>query len=170
MSEKDDLPVFNFSDPEQYARFTRHVATLKGVYRVKLEKVRDQASAKQRGYYWAVVLPYLARGIRDAWGYAPDAFVSYDAHEFSKDAFLKTPIVDHATGELKGEVRRSTMDLDTAEFTTYIERIRDFAAQFLGVNIPDPTKYIDPPPPTLDDGPDADLEIERAAGTHREPK
>lgn len=166
--ETDDLPAFNFSDPEQFARFSRHLATLKGVYRVKLEKVRDQRSGKQNAYYWAVVLPHFAKGVRDAWGYLPGQFTTNDAHEFCKDQFLTQPVVNTGTGELKGTIRRRTRDLDTAEFSTYVEQVRDLAASMLNVQIPDPTKYIDPPPPTLDDGPDAaDREIERAADTPR---
>ena len=33
---------------------------------------------------------------------------------------------------------RSTSDLDTAEFTEYIERVRQLAAEFYGLLIPNP--------------------------------
>lgn len=139
----DDTPIFDFDDPAQFARVCGRIKSLenKGCYRVEIEKPRDQASAKQHGYYWAVVLPYLAKGIRDCWGYGDKEFVSEDAHEFAKKAFLTTPIVNRHTGELKGEITRSTRrDLTTVDMTDYIERIRQFAAEYLGVQIPPPDR------------------------------
>ena len=89
---------------------------------VTLCRHRAPWSLSQNGYYWAVVVPLLA----EYCGYERE-----EMHEALKMKFLLTH-EDSAFPTL-----RSTTDLDTAEFTEYIEQCRRLAAGY-GVVIPDP--------------------------------
>jgi hypothetical protein len=132
---KPDLPIFNTNDAEQFARLLCHVASLRGtgLKRVSIENVRNQRTLSQNAFYWSVIAPYAAKGLRDAWGEDID---SIGAHDFLKAKFLRVPVSNKRTGELMGYRVRSTTDLDTAEFAAYIDKIVLFCAEQLGVAVP----------------------------------
>lgn len=189
---REELPEFDFADDRQFARFggivKRHrdaaararAAGKPYPVRVTLARVRDVRSGAQNAYLWAVVYPYAAKGLRDAWGEDTD---SYGAHGFLTDRLLKVPVVNRKTGEVMGWRVRSTTELDTAEFAHYVDQIVCFCAEQLGTEIPPPSHPYDgsPPPPVIaeqcageivdeyeTDDPDArDREIETLAGTPR---
>jgi hypothetical protein len=58
-----------------------------------------------------------------------------------KFMFLKKQIVNENTGEVL-ETIGSTTKLSTTEFNEYIDRISQFAAEFLGVEIMPPNKQV----------------------------
>ena len=89
---------------------------------ITLCKHRAPRSLSQNGYYWAVVVPLLAEHC----GYERE-----EMHEALKMKFLLVH------GESAFPTLRSTTELDTAEFTEYIEQCRRLAAGY-GVVIPDP--------------------------------
>jgi hypothetical protein len=96
-------------------------------------KVQTQTrSERQNRLYWM----YLTM-LEDATGHSKD-----ELHEIFRAKFNARTVstVDHDTGEIidTGETYPSTTDLDTAQFTAYIENIRRFAAEFLNVILPDP--------------------------------
>jgi hypothetical protein len=169
-----ESPLFDFNDLSQFDRLVRHLYALRGrgLHRVEIVKVRAQRSLKQQGYYWAVVLPYAAKGFREAWGAERDQhgreINSMWAHEFFKARFLAQEQVDPRTGEVLAIVPGSSAEQDTAEFAEYLNHIIAFCADYLGVEIPEAVRYIEPPPRTMDDGPpdeSADRAAERIAGT-----
>jgi hypothetical protein len=89
---------------------------------LRLSKHRRVRSLSQNAYYWSVVIPLLAEHI----GYETE-----EMHDALKWRFLQKhdgPLVT---------VRRST-DLDTAEFTEFIEQCRRLGAE-MGVVIPGPS-------------------------------
>ena len=88
-----------------------------------LRRQRKPRSLKQSAYYWAVVIPLLA----EVAGYDDE-----EMHAALKMRFLR----NHVGADLPSV--RSTSDLDTAEFTEYIERVRQLAAEFYGLLIPNP--------------------------------
>ena len=61
-----------------------------------------------------------------------------EVHDSMRWRFLKQQRIDETTGELLYEFALSTTQLDTVGFTEYIEHCRRFAAEFLGIDIPDP--------------------------------
>ncbi|MBO9151906.1 hypothetical protein ACFOTA_06785 [Chitinophaga sp. GCM10012297] len=107
-----------------------------GTYLVKVS-ARKVRSLHQNAYYWGVVCDMVKDGLIEA-GFAevssPD-----DAHEVLKGLFLKREIVSLETGEvLTGS--KSTTELTTLEFNTYIEKIQHWAAEYLGISIPSPNE------------------------------
>jgi hypothetical protein len=86
-----------------------------------LRKHRRSRSRNQNAYYWGVVIPLIAEHC---------GYMDEEMHEALKWRFLQKH-----DGPLP--TVRSTTDLDTAEFTEYIEQCRILGAE-MGVVIPGP--------------------------------
>lgn len=119
----------------------RHVYALlrnckDGIYRLEIKRVRRNRTADQNGWLWGCVYPLLLQGLLDAgWEFKSIEQV----HEFFKDMFTKDRAINRHTGEVI-EFPSSTALMDTVTFSTYTDRIRDYALEYLGVDIPDPDK------------------------------
>jgi hypothetical protein len=138
MSLKDE-PIINFGDPAQKRLYRRYIDGLDGLYRVPMPvRCRDQRTLTQNAYLWGVVYQYVAAGMADAWG---EEVTIDDAHIECARRFLRRPLVNRRTGEVKGCVIRSTTSLNTAEMSAYWDKIIVFAAQELDVEIPPPDRF-----------------------------
>jgi hypothetical protein len=96
-------------------------------------KKKGKRSSQQNRYYFGVVIELirielLRRGNR---------FDAEDIHEWAKLKFNPSKIEIEATGELV-EIGSSTTEMNKSEFMEYVERIREWAAMSLEINIPDP--------------------------------
>lgn len=99
---------------------------------LELRRARATRSLAMNRYYWAVCIELVSNHT----GYSPD-----EVHEIVKQMFLpKKLAVCDGNGELKGEfvIGGTTTKLNTLEFGEFIERFRQWAAEDLGVVIPDP--------------------------------
>lgn len=115
-------------------RFDKEVQTFAGKeVEVIVHRPRSKRSDPQNRYYWAGVVPIVCRGLNDV-GYRIN---EAETHEYLKATFLKDSIVNELTGELLPMIG-STRKLTTVEFMEYIQDIQRWAAEFLGVDIPDP--------------------------------
>ena len=106
-----------------------------GTYGVELTRIRNPRTAMQNRYLWAVVYPHVLQGLRDAgW----DDFTSTDeVHEYMKARFGATKAVNRTTGEIV-EFPSSTAKMDTGQMSAYIDKVRDFAQEYLNTYIPEP--------------------------------
>lgn len=86
---------------------------------------QKKASAKQRKYYWAVIVAMIA----EAAGYSPE-----EAHEALKWELLR----DHTEGPLP--TVKSTEDLTTAEREEFHSRCRMLGSQMFSIYIPEPNE------------------------------
>jgi hypothetical protein len=94
-----------------------------------LRKHRNVRSLSQNAYYWGVVIPLLAEHIGDD---------TEAVHRALGNEFLQRHIeVETQASWKRLTTVRSTADLDTAEFTEYIEQCRRLGAE-MGVVIPSP--------------------------------
>lgn len=100
---------------------------------VCIAEYKESRSGQQNRYYWGVVVPIFTDGLIDT-GYQVTAS---QAHEFIKSEFCTQEIVNVQTGEVKN-LPGSTTELNTFEFCTLVHRIQIWAAEYLGVIIPDP--------------------------------
>lgn len=95
---------------------------------VTIQRLRATRSSAANAYYWGVVLHMISEHTGDT---------VEDLHDYFKRRFNAKPIAiglddeDHVTG---GSTRR----LNTIQFYEYIEQIRQFAAEFLDMSIPNP--------------------------------
>ena len=105
---------------------------------VTVQKERDKRSSQQNRYYWGVVIKLIADGLTDQWG---EVFTADETHEFLKQNFNFEEIINQDTGEVYRKTLSTTAN-DTYDFSQYVEKCRDFAASYLGVNIPDPDEQM----------------------------
>ena len=95
-------------------------ATEKG-WTIKVEKIRQPRSLQQNRYYWALLTIY---GMDT--GNTPE-----EMHTDMRRAYG----MDYKKEETGKRYLKSTTELDTKEFTTYIEFIKNHAGQN-GINLP----------------------------------
>jgi len=113
--------VIDFNKAESKALLREALSTLKGEYIIKVVKKSKVRSLQINKYYWAVCLKYIS----DFTGASTDYL-----HEVFKYRFI--PEVNFSD-----EFLLTTQDLTNEECWNYITKIREFALNELGVNIPD---------------------------------
>lgn len=115
------------------AKFAAELATLRdGEVVVTVEKKHATRSLDQNAWYWSQVVGLVAQHT----GYTPD-----EIHEIYKAKFLPKELTfADGNGEIQGSfvIGGTTTRLNKLEFAEYCERIREWAAESLDVNIPDP--------------------------------
>jgi hypothetical protein len=117
-----DASGFRVLNKQKYQAYVRGLKP--GNYHVVIKKQEKQRSNNQNKYYWSVVVGMIS----DETGLTPD-----ETHEALKIKFL--PKHHDILPTVK-----STTKLSTIEFQAYIAEIVMFAAEFLGVIIPDPNE------------------------------
>lgn len=122
----------NFSDPASKADFLRRLSQLRGDFIVDLKRVRANRTQGQNALYWSVYVPAFQRALRDH----GEVISQQLAHDLLKHKFLATPLVNPRTGEQIGVRTRSTTELDTKEFSQYLEDIEQWLANDFGVVMP----------------------------------
>lgn len=90
-------------------------------YIIEIKKNRPVRSISANRYYRAVLLE-----IASAAGYTDD-----ELHEFYKRKFHGKYVLDEVIGQ-------STGDMDTAEFSAYVKKVKQHGEEFFGVIIKDP--------------------------------
>jgi hypothetical protein len=97
---------------------------------IKFEKRGSKRSLPQNKYYHAVVVQMVMMGLREI-GYC----LSHDeTHFFLKQKF--NPVQLPGNSGLLIELPGTTTQLNKTEFSEYIERIAQFAVEYLNVEIP----------------------------------
>lgn len=110
---------------------------LDGSYRVEVKRVRKPRSNDQNGWLWGCIYPMLLDGLVDAgWEFTSCEQV----HEFFKAHLSSEKVINKYSGDII-EFPQSTAEMDTATFSAYCEKLRDYASEYLGIDIPDPDKY-----------------------------
>jgi hypothetical protein len=94
----------------------------------------NKRSNPQNRYYWGLVIPLIQKGIEDL----GTELTKEETHELLKARFNFSEIVNEETGECI-QIPRSTTTLNKEQFGEYISKIQQFAAEFLNIEIPDPS-------------------------------
>ena len=94
---------------------------------VTVSRQQKLHSDNQRKYYFGVVVDMIA-------GYIGES--REETHELLKEKFLPKRKVELLDGQ-ELEMPPSTRRLTVEEFTSFIEAVRVWASQFLGLSIPD---------------------------------
>jgi len=100
---------------------------------VTIEKRKKKRSYEQSKYYWGVVV-FL---IRQRFVELGNDVSKEETHDYLKHEFNYKEFVNEKTSEVI-RIPMSTANLTTSEFMDYIAKIQIFAADILGVVIPDP--------------------------------
>jgi hypothetical protein len=109
-----------------------------GSYLAKFQP-RKVRTNNQNAYYFAI-LPLILEGLKEA-GF-DDIRDKDDVHYLLKVMFLKRKVWNHQTGEVIGEISRSTTELSTTEFSEYLDRIGQWCAEYLGFELPAPNTQL----------------------------
>ena len=108
-----------------------------GIYLVEVKKVRKPRSNDQNGWLWGCIYPLMLDAMLDAgWEFTS----TEQLHEFFKAQMTADEVVNKETGEII-KFPSSTARMSTTEFSTYCEKLREYAREYLNVEIPDPDKY-----------------------------
>ena len=120
--------------------FDADIAKMEGKRgQLEIKPYHASRSLAQNGYYFVCVIPFVQYGLNEL-GFAKHELNAETVHEMLKAKFLKEDIgMDEWGGEFL-TVIGSTTDLNKIEFGEYIEEIRQWSLEFLGISIPDPEK------------------------------
>jgi len=121
--DRDSLAKWVLKHPNEIITFT---------IKLKMKK----RTCKQNSYYWGVVVDMIMHALYHTGNFLTEQ----ETHEFLKSKFngVKVTLLNGNYVELPA----STNELDTKEFQEYIGRIQQFAAEALGIYIPDPNEQI----------------------------
>lgn len=102
-----------------------------GKYIIEISANNKRSSQANR-YYWGLVVPLIQHGIK----HMGTDLSKEECHEFLKSRFNYEELVNEETGEVI-QIPRSTTVLNKEQFSEYIGKIQQFAAEFLHTVIPD---------------------------------
>jgi hypothetical protein len=110
-------------------------AAKNGQYSVTMDRVRKRNTDKQKGYLWGCVYPLILDALLDAgWD---DIYDVNQVHSLCLDKFARTRAVNYHTGEVV-EFPESTATMNTIQMSTYTDKVREWARDYLNIEIPDP--------------------------------
>lgn len=101
---------------------------------ITIQRRKRHRSNPQNAFYWAVVVPMVQMGIKDLGEY----YDATEVHDLLRMKFLEVVKIDGTTGEELYRTIRSTSSLTTVEFIEYLEKCSQWAAEWLGITIPEP--------------------------------
>jgi hypothetical protein len=106
------------------------------VFEMVFRDVQNSRSAKANGYYWGVVLEYIAKDT----GHKPEAIHDAMCAMFLPDEHARVEFFNRMTGEkLEVDVdSRRTSKLNGMAFYDFVEDVRQWARDFLNVETPEP--------------------------------
>lgn len=104
-----------------------------GLFRKPVRK----RSTLQNGYYHKIVVQFVYDALIES-GYDKRELDHDIVHDFLRNKFNVHEIVSEHGESIK--IVKSTSDLTTTEFMTYISDIQQWAAEVLHINIPDPNQ------------------------------
>lgn len=104
---------------------------------ITIDKKKNDRSILQNNYYWAVCVPLVREGLKDA----GMKMSKEETHELLKYKFLQVEKVNEETGEVF-KFLGSSAELTTTGFMEYIADIQQWGAEYLDIQIPSPNEQI----------------------------
>jgi hypothetical protein len=129
--EKEPPMVLDLSDVSVKRRLMEKINLLSGLYEVTIKPRRFQRSLNQNAYYWAAFVTPFTEWLQHEWG--DKGITKEQAHIELKRAVLGIrEKVNERTGEVM-ELLPTTHDLDTEQFSIYLDGAAKFLAEFAGI-------------------------------------
>lgn len=108
---------------------------------VEVNEYHLPRSNPQNAYYWGVVVNLTTLAINDL----GNEFTEEQTHDLFKQLFLseKKTLANKGTGEvlIEKEFTKSTASLNTKEFEVYLSKCKQWCAETLDLEIPDPINF-----------------------------
>lgn len=105
--------------------------------KIRFERKGKKRSDPQNRYYFGVVIREITLRLREL---GHQELQDETVHEMMKIKFNYEPLTSEH-GELL-EIPKSTTSLTTTQFMEYMDRVKQWAGDFLGINIPDPNQSL----------------------------
>jgi hypothetical protein len=121
--------IVDMSDPHAKAVVLAALRGLQGRHRIEVKRYRARRTDAQNRLLWAAINAPFGDFLREQ----GESYTDEDAHCLLKQKFLRETIVNKDTGEVIGERLRSTTELNTAEFSEYVEKCAAYLADMFGV-------------------------------------
>ncbi len=103
---------------------------------VTIQKAKKKRSNPQNAYFHGCVVPIVTNAMLDAGIITSNS----ETKEMLKRKFLSED-VPFADGQYLERTKR-TRQLSTSEFNDFIAQVQQFAAEWLGVEVPDPNEQL----------------------------
>ena len=111
-----------------------YLTGLHGDWVIKVE--RPQRTNPQNRWLWGIIYPMIQVGlVAVGWPVTN----TEEVHAMCGEMFRGKDIVNEFTGEVV-HIPQSSRDMDIPTMTAYCETLRDFAREYLNIEIPDPIK------------------------------
>jgi hypothetical protein len=125
--------IIDMDNAREKGLILNQIRGLRGFYRVEITRYRRRRTDRQNRYYWPCFVQPFADFLRSQGETVSNA----ECHELLKYKFLRATTINRCTGEILERVR-STTDLDTREFNTYLEQCAQWLAEQFGIVVPEP--------------------------------
>lgn len=103
------------------------------VFILELKKKPKRRTNDQNSYLWGVVYPHLLMGLLEAgWEFTDTEQV----HEFFKQVMSENKVVNRNTGEVLS-LPNSTAAMSSSEFSVYVDKLKEYGSEYLGITIPE---------------------------------
>lgn len=107
-----------------------------GFYRIEVRKIRKKRTLDQNAWLFGCIYPMLLKALNDeGWEFV----TTQQVHEFFKSMLGKEKFINKHTGEIV-EIPQSTAEMNTVQFATYCEELRNYGREYLNIEIPEPNK------------------------------
>ena len=103
---------------------------------ITIQKARFKRSNPQNAYFHGVVIPIVTNGLKEL-GHVTS---NTEVKEMLKAKFLSEPL--HLKEGVFMDRIKATSQLTKTQFADFIQEIQAFAAEFIGVQIPDPNEQL----------------------------
>ena len=135
-----DAMILDLSDSKQRKMLVGYIDSLKdkGKHWIEIRRCRNQRTTSQNAYLFGVVYPVIQSGLLELWG---ENLTTWEIHVWCRKQFNSKPVVNHNTGEVKGERPSATSDMDVAEFGEYLDKVMRFSLEDLGKEVPAPESH-----------------------------
>lgn len=105
---------------------------------ITIQRKKKERSSQQNRYYWGVIIELIHHAIREAWG---EPLSKDEIHDMMRTKYCHIEAVKGETGEIM-VIPKSTTSLSTHEAEEYFELCRNWAAEWLGIEIPLPNEQL----------------------------
>jgi hypothetical protein len=127
----EGIMKFILNDAKVRAACVEHILNVdvskKPIFQVSIMPYKKSRSNPQNSYLWGVVY----KTISNETGYTCD-----ELHELFKSSFLPHKLI--TIGDKSVKITPSTTELTTIEFEEFLELVKRYAAETIGIFIPDP--------------------------------
>jgi hypothetical protein len=131
--------LLDLSDVSVKRRLMEKINLLSGLHEITIKPRKFRRSLNQNAYYWGAFVQPFTEWLRHEWG--DPSITTEQAHIEIKRAVMGTrEKVNQRTGELM-ELIPTSHDLDTQEFSVFLDGAGKFLAEFAGIVVLPPEVF-----------------------------